>query len=189
LTVGLVLLLCPLVALAVLALGVASCLHLSADTRALRKGVTEASGDVWRQKIGLNFGWGTLGAVRTGLAFAPLDAEARAAVQAVRGVEVGIFELQPGAQSPDRAAMLAAADKKLHARGWERLVGVLDGENLVGVYLPAQEISGRRMKCCVLVLDGRQMIVVSAKVDLDPLLQCLRKQQDFSTAMRLLAAR
>lgn len=187
--VGLAVLLVPLVALGVLAAGVVSYFHLSSDTRALRNGLMEASGVEWRQQIGLNIGSVTLGVVRAGLSFAPLDSEARAAVQTVRGVEVGIYELAPGTKSQDCAAMLAVADQVMNTRGWERVVGVLDGEQLVSVYLPAKTVSTRRMKCCVMVFDGRQMVVACATANVEPLLECLRNQTDLRAKVRSLAAR
>ncbi len=188
LLVGLAVLLLPFVALGVIALGVASYFHLSSDTRALRNGLMKASGVEWRQHIGLNIGGATLGIVRAGLSFAPLAPEARAAVQAVRGAEVGIYEMASGTKLPDCAAMLATADTVLNNRGWERLVGVLKGENLVSVYVPVKAISAREVKCCVLVFDGRQMVLVSAKADVEPLLQCLRNQSDLAAKVRSLAA-
>ena len=171
-----------------MALGAASYFHLSSDTRALRNGLLKASGVEWRQQIGLNIGSGTLGVVRAGLSFVPLDAEAQAAVQTVRGLEVGIYELAIGAKPPDGAAMLSAADTVLKERGWERLVGILDGEELVGVYVPGKDISVRQVKCCVLVFDGRQMILASAKADIQPLLHCLQSQPDLRAKVRSLAA-
>jgi len=149
----------------------------------------KVSGTEWRQHIGLNVGSATFGVVRTGLLFARLDPEARAVVQAVRGVEVGIYELKPGAKVPDSVAMLAAADKVLNARGWERVVGVLEREDLVGVYVPGDAGSASKVKCCVLVFDGRQMVLVSAKADVEPLLECLRNQSDLRGKLRSLAAR
>jgi hypothetical protein len=187
--VGLAVLLLPFVALGLIALGVASYFHLSSDTRALRNGLMKASGVEWRQHFGLNIGDTTLGVVRAGLSFAPLDPEARAAVQAVRGVEVGIYERRPGTKPPDRAAMLTVADTVMNMRGWERVVGVVEGDDLVGVYVPGEAISARQIKCCVLVFDGRQMVVVSARADAGPLLQCLRNQLNLRDKVRSLAAR
>lgn len=187
--VGLVSLMFPFVALGVIGLGAASYLNLSSDTRALRNGLMKASGVEWRQNLGLNIGSMTLGVVRAGLSLAPLDAQARAAVQTVRGVEVGIYELTPGSKPPDCAAMLAVADTVLNARGWERVVGVLDGEELMSVYVPGAAIAARQVKCCVLVFDGQQMVLVSARADVEPLWECLRNQTDLRTKVRSLAAR
>ena len=182
-------LLAPFVVVGGMILGVASYFHLSSDTRALRNGLMEASGVEWRQQIGLNIGRFTFGAVRAGLSFVTLDPEARAAVQAVRGAEVGIYELVSERSHPDGAAMLAVADKVLNDRGWERVVGVLDGEELVSVYLPAKTISARRVKCCVVVFDGQRMVMVRATANLEPLLECLRNQTDIRANLRSLASR
>jgi hypothetical protein len=38
--------------------------------------------------------------------------------------------------------MLAAADSAMTARGWERVVGVMDGKDLVAVYLPEMQRDG-----------------------------------------------
>ena len=184
-----VLLLIPLVALGTIALGVASYFRLSSDTRAMRDGVIKASGVEWRQNIGLNIGGGTFGLVRAGLSFIQLEPEAQAAIKAVRGVEVGIYEPTSGTKPPDGAAMLAVADKVLNARGWERVVGVLDGKDLVSVFVPAGAVLTDKVKCCVLVFDGRQMVMVSARVDAEPLLECLRNQSDLRLKLQSLAAR
>lgn len=187
--VGLVLITIPLVALGGLAFGVASYFHLSTDTRALRNELTRASGAKWRQQIALNIGSMTLGAVRGGLSFAPLDSKAKAALRAVRGAQVGVYKMTSESNHPNSAAMLSVADGVMSARGWERVVGGLDGEQMVGVFLPAGITSASQMKCCVVVLDGRQMVVVSARADLEPLLKCLRNQTDWPAKVLSLAGR
>ncbi len=187
--VGLALLLIPLVGLGILVLGVASCFHLSSDTRALRGELVRASGAEWRQQIGLSVGSLPLGLVRAGLSFVPLEPEARAALRTVRGAEVGIYELASESARLDRSAMLTAADGVMRKRGWERAVGVLDGGQMVGVYLPADLSTARRVKACVVVLDERQLVVVSAHANLEPLLECLRNQHDWRAEVRSLARR
>ena len=64
--------------------------------------------------------------------------------------------------------MLASADSAMTARGWERVVGVIDGRDLVAVYLP-KKLSVHRLKCCVLVFDGKEMVLVSAQGNPEPL--------------------
>ena len=182
-------LLSPLAALGVILLGVASYFHLSSDTRALRNELREASGVAWRQQIGVNIGSLTFGVIRAGLALVPLDPEACAAVKAIRGGEVGIYELASDSIRPNGAAVLAVADRVLNDRGWERAVGVLDGEQLVGVYLPVEPMPASRLKCCVMIFDGRRLVVVRATVNLEPLLECLRKQTDGRAKLPSLAAR
>ena len=160
-----------LLLIVVIAVEVVSCFHLSSDTKALRNSLIKSSGVEWRQRIALNAGGLTLSAVRAALSFVNLDAGARAALQSVRGAEVGVYQLPSGAKPPDRAAMLAAADAAMTARGWDRVVGVMDGPDLVTVYLPGKIASARRMKCCLMVFDGQEMVVVSARANLEPLLK------------------
>lgn len=189
---GLAVILIPLIPLGGLALGVASYFHLSSDTRALRNELTRTSGAKWRQQMALNIGSMTLGAVRGGLAFAKLDPKAQEVLRAVRGVEgveVGVYELTSESSAPDRAAMLAVAENVMSARGWERAVGVLDRDQMVGVFLPAAISSMSRMKCCVVVANDRQLVVVSARADLKPLLEFLRTQTDWDAKLHSLASR
>jgi hypothetical protein len=178
-----------LLLLVVVVVVVVSFFHLSSDTRALRNSLIKATGVEWRQRIALNADGLTLSAVRAGLSFVHLDAGARAALQAVRGAEVGVYRLPSGAKSPDRAAMLAAADAAMTDRGWDRVVGVMDGTDLVAVYLPDNTTSARRMKCCVMVFDGQEMVVVSARADLEPLVKYALAQPDVADRLRSLARR
>ena len=160
----------PLLLLLLLGAGVASFFYLGSDARALRNGLMKSSGVEWRQQIVLNAGPLTLDAVRLGLSRARLDSGPRAALQSVRSAEVGVYQLASGTPPPNRAAMLAAADSAMTTRGWERVVGVMDGHNLVAVYVPGQDISAYHLNCCVLVLDGKEMVLVSVQGNPEPLL-------------------
>ena len=162
------LLVTPLLLLALLAAGVASFFRLGSDARAVRNALIKSSGVEWRQQIALNAGWLTLGAVRAGLSRIRLDPAARAALQSVHAAGVGVYQLPTGTPPPNRAAMLASADSAMTARGWERVVGVIDGRDLVAVYLP-KKLSVHRLKCCVLVFDGKEMVLVSAQGNPEPL--------------------
>ncbi len=178
-----------LTTLGVLAVGVASCFHQNSDTRTLRMELTRASGAEWRQQVALSVGGVTLGLVRAGLSFAPLDPEAEAALRTVRGVEVSVYELASGFKRPESSAMLVAADGVMTARGWERVVGVMDRGQLVGVYLPREISSVRRVKACVVVMEGHQMVVVSARANLELLLECVRNNPQWRAEVRSLASR
>ena len=164
------LLLTPFLLVLLLAACVASCFHLSSEARALRNGLLESSGVEWRQQIALNANWLTLGVVRAGLSCVKLHPAARAAVRSVQSAGVGVYELSPGTPRPDRAAMFAAADSAMTARGWERVVGVVDKEDMVAIYLPAKNITLHHLKCCVMVFDGKDLVVVSARGNPEPIL-------------------
>ncbi len=179
----------PLLLLVLLAAGVASCFRLGSDARTLRNELIKSSGVEWRQQIALNAGRLTLGAVRAGPSCARLDPGARAALQSIRTAGVGVYQLPSGMPPPDRAAMLAAADSAMTARGWERVVGVMDGQDLVTVYLPEKNVSVHRLKCCVMVFDGEEMVLVSAQGNLEPLLKYALDQPGLGAQARRLAQR
>ena len=179
----------PLLLLLLVGAGVASFFYLGSDARALRNGLMKSSGVEWRQRIALNAGLLTLDAVRAGLSCARLDPGARAAVQSVRSAEVGVYQLASGTPSPDRVAMLAAADSAMTIRGWERVVSVMDGRNLVAVYLSEKNISVNRLKCCVLVFDGKEMVLVSIQGNPEPLLKYAFDQAGLDAQARSLTQR
>ena len=183
-----VLLATPFLLLVVLAAVVANCFRLGSDARALRNELIKSSGVEWRQQIALNAGTLTLGAVRAGLSCVKLDPGARAALQSVRTAGVGVYQLPPGTPPPDRAAMLTAADSAMTARGWERMVGVMDGHDLVTVYLP-KNVAVHRLKCCVMVFDGEEMVLVSAQGNLEPLLKYALDQPGLCGKAHLLTQR
>ena len=177
----------PVLLLLLLGAGVASFFHLNSDARALRNGLIRSSGVEWRQRIAVNAGYFTLGAVRAGLSRIKLDPGAQAALQSVQSAGVGVYQLAPGAPPPDRAAMLAAADSAMSARGWERVTGVMDGKDLVAIYLPGRNISIHRLKCCLLVFDGKEMVLVSARGNPEPLVTCVLDQPSLRTRPQWLA--
>ena len=157
-----------------LALVVTSFFRLSQDARCLRNSVrqfaqTEAVN--WNERIELRLGSIPCFLLRAGLSFAPLNEEARAAVQALRGAEVGIYQLDAGAADLDRGAMLSAVDKAMASRGWDRLVGVAKGREVVAVYVPQGEQFGSRLDACVAVLSRRELIIAAARTDLEPLIE------------------
>lgn len=179
----------PLLLLILFGTLVADCFCLPSEARALRNELIRSSGVEWQQQIALNADTLTLGAVRAGLSLVRLDPGARAAAQSVRTAGVGVYQLASGTPPPDRAAMLAAADSAMIAHGWDRAVGVMDGHDLVAVYVPKENISARRVKCCVMVFDGKEMVLVSARGNLDPLLQYALDQPDLCAQIQHLVQR
>jgi len=183
------LLLTPMLLLVVLAAWVASCFHLGSDARALRNGLMKASGIEWRQRITLNANYLTFGAVRAGLSCVRLDPGARAALQSVRSAGVGIYQVTSGTPRSDRAAMLAAADSAMTGRGWERVVGVMNGKDLVAIYVPGKNASVHNLKCCVMVFNGKEIVLVSARGNLEPLVTYALNQPGLCDQAKWLAQR
>jgi len=159
-----------------------SFITVGGDSRVLRNTVLKASAAEWSPKIELNIGGGTLGLARLGLTFVDLPKEARAVLGAVRGAEVGVYQLTKGGL--DRAGLLNSTDRSMSARGWERVVGVVNPSELVAVYMPSDLDSGRDVRLCVMVLDGEELVVVAARGNLEPLLELARSQLEWPAPER-----
>jgi len=65
----------------------------------------------------------------------------------------------------------------------------MDGRNLVAVYLSEKNISTHRLKCCVLVLDGKEMVLVSVQGNPEPLLRYAFDQAGLDAQARSLTQR
>jgi len=158
------------------ALWVLSSLRLSSDARALRNSLFAASTASWSKTIEVNLGWLAVTTARTGLRFARLDPKARIALESPRAGQIGIYELRDGRRRADRAALLSAADRVMANRGWDRLVGVLEPETMVAVYVRKGVSSPQNMAVCFAVIDHERMVVGSVRSDLEPLMQLARQE-------------
>ena len=151
-------------------IGLTGCFKVSTDIGALRDSVMKAAHAEREERIEFGVGPLTLNLARAGLAFVDLEPEARTALHAVRSAEVGVYKLRSGHQQLNLAAMLSAADKTMAGRGWDRVVGVMDRRELVAIYVPAQVRSTRNVRVCLLTVDGQELVVASARSNLEPLM-------------------
>jgi hypothetical protein len=155
---------------------VAGYFRLSSGTATLRDCVLKECPGEWNRKIVLNIGVFTTGLARTGLSFAKMEPEARTAINAVRGVDVAVYERAKDAGRMDCGAVLAKADKKMVSKGWTRIVAVSEKKDFVVVYVPAGKMSPGNVTCCVLVVDGRDMVVASVHGNLEALQGLVEKK-------------
>jgi len=157
--------------LALLCFCLTGCFRVSSDAEALRNGVMQTAGAQWDKEIEIGVGTLTLDLVRVGLAFVDLEPEARAAVRTVRSADVGVYKLQHSANQLDHRALLTAADQAMTKRGWDRVVAVVNERELVAIYVPDSVRSARNVKVCLVTLNNREMVVVSARSNLEPLME------------------
>jgi hypothetical protein len=150
--------------------------RLSSDTAALRQSAMASVSGTWQKKVALNAGRVSTGLICLASHYVKMEAEPRAALDSLRGAEVGVYTLRDHAGFVDHAAMLASADKIMATRGWERIVGVSKDGKLVAVYFPHRLGWTRTAKCSVLVFDGSQLVVVSARGKLQPLFDVLAER-------------
>jgi len=180
-------LLMPLAASVLCIIGITGYFRLSSETAALRTSLMQSVGGQWHKMIAVHIGGLTSAVARTGLRCVKLAPEPRAAIEALRGAEAGIYRLQPGSRSMERDTILSTADAAMAARGWDRVVGVVKEDQVVLVYLPRKGISETKMKCCFMVLAEDTLVVGSARANLTPLLAIARTRMDLhqSRAARL----
>lgn len=174
LLIGFLLMITPVL---VVAVGVVSMLGLTSDAAVLRREVMAATNSEWHTKVQVSAGWLTLAAVRTGLSFIDHDHmdDARDAVAAVRKVSVGVYERVGRAEKWSREQLLAKTDERMRKRGWSRVVGVTEHGQAVLVYASDQADEGDRLDLCVAVVDGCDLVVVSARVDASDLARLVER--------------
>lgn len=172
------------VLLALLSVGLTGCFRVSSDTKALRDGLMQTAAAEWDTEIEVGVGTLTLGLARLGLGFVDLPPEARAAIGAVRGAEVGVYRLRDEHRPLDHSIMLTKADGAMGVRGWDRLVTVLNHREMVAIYVPKDMRSPRDVSVSIVVLDGHDMVLAAARSDLEPLMQIAFKRPEWQQVSR-----
>lgn len=170
LLVGVILL--PLVA----AVGVTSYIRLGSDAAALKNSVIKIAPA--RTRVVVNVGWFTTGVVRLAAGFFPLPPEAQMAIGSIRSAEVGVYRMDCPFQHIDRGQVLAQTESTMRKRGWERIVGVSQDKDLVAVFVP-KRVSASRLKCCVLVINDEDLVVVAARGNIEEVLRFALEKIDF----------
>lgn len=161
------------------------CFRPSGNTRALRDAVLAAAGDGWSREIELGVGPLTFSVARGGTRFLDLPDEARTVIRAMRGADVGVYRYEGAGRPKVGAAVLRAADRGMAERGWERVVAVLDGDESVSVYTPKEYEAGSQLRLSVVVVDGSEMVIVSARGNPEPLINlALEKARESIPARR-----
>ena len=161
---GLILFIAPVI---IVGAGIWSVVTLSTDAAALRHEVMTASGSDWSTRVQLDAGWAILGTARSVMHFVEAKNvdDARLALSAVRHASVGVYERRGRDRDMNSAELMAGTDKVMHGRGWNRLVGVVDGNKTVLIYTSGENNSGDKIDLCLAVIDGKELVVVSTRVD------------------------
>ena len=158
-------------AVGLVSISLSGCFRVSSDVGALRDSVMKTVSAKQEKQIEIGIGPLTLNLARAGLSFVDLEPEVRKALHVVRSAEVGVYKLRNERQRLNHAALLSAADKTMTDRGWDRVVGVINRRELVAIYVPRQAGSTRNMKVCLVVLNEQELVVASARSDLEPLME------------------
>jgi hypothetical protein len=127
--------------------------------------------------------------VRLGALCGDLPAEARTALRAIHSAEVGLYQVAPGPRSGRRAGLLTAVDQAMIKRGWERIVGVVDGPTVVAVFAPHNLRSNRDLSLAVMVCEGSQVVLASVRGDPEILAELAFEQARQHSRRALVSAR
>lgn len=152
---------------------VVGCLR-ETEAHALRRVLLSQMGGDWQQQVHVRIGPILCTCVRVAAGFLDLEPEVHQALSAIRGAEVAVYRPHARPDLARRSDALRHADEVMRQQDWDRVVAVIDGHDLVAVYAPSRMDSPRDAGCCVLVLDPEVLVVVSARADLQPLLELVR---------------
>lgn len=123
-------------------------------------------------RVQLNLGPATLLPARFFIRFIKeIPPEARLALSAARRASIGIYSLDTYDRAIDPSTFLNSAMKKMEARDWNLAVSVRDGNDTVMVYLPRNWSLDDEIDVCVAVCDGSELILVSAGLRMEPLME------------------
>jgi len=161
-----------------LAIAATQLLTLDRPASGLRRALLGAGPEsVSSTRVQLSVGPVILGAVRVGLRVVshPDALRARLALNAIRHASVGVYTLEPaGPLSDSSSQAMRAADQIMGARGWSRLVGVIDADQTVMLYTPDSDGKGRVLDLCVAVRNGHELVIVSTSIEREALVTCIR---------------
>jgi len=145
------------------------CFRVSSETRALRDAALDSGFARAEEKIEFGVGFFTVGLAKLATHYIDIPPEARTALSSLKQAECAIYQVQQRRES--LASILMEADKAMESRGCERLVGVIQKRQLVAVYVPRDMNSAQDLKASVLVLDGKQLVCVTARANASDLLR------------------
>lgn len=154
------------------------------EVQVIRNAVAGARPGKAETKISFGVGRVALGLARLVTPFTGLDADANSVLQAVRQADVSIQELAGPLAPGGRQAVLEATDQAMTRKGWERIVGVVEGDEhmgdeVIGVYVPVNLKPDDDLRVALFVLEGRDLITVAGRCRLEPLLELASRHGAF----------
>jgi hypothetical protein len=187
---GLVLVLGAIALPTLLIIGITGYFRLGSDTAALRDGVLEVMPGTHDARGTLNVGPITLGLARLGIGMIDdIPADARQAISSVHSVEGAVYHINNWVEPAARARIATETRKVMRKRGWDPLVMVQKGEDLVQVFFKEKTMFRRQLRLCVLVLHEEELVIASVRGDITPLIDLATKHLELEGKLPLFAHR
>lgn len=150
--------------LSVLVLGafVGWSLRVGTEITSLRSVVETVSGRSVDTKVAFRLGWPVLTVARWISSAAVDDPAVPEILRGMGRVEVCVSELKPGGNgSPDSFhELLKRGDEHLAKSGWQRAVGVVESDQVVGIYTQTRPTDGESLELLVLVYEKTELVIV-----------------------------
>ena len=171
-------LLIAVTALAVVAVvELASLFSLVKEAAKLREVVVDTTSIPLQTKVQFSVGPAMLGIGRVAVSFIDeAPREAKQALAAMRRASVGVYEFDLAPTEAQQVALWEATEQRVNRDGWQRIVSVTEGSQSVMIFMPQDSRSGELLEVCVVVCEGRQLIIVSAVADPAPLMALAQEQ-------------
>jgi hypothetical protein len=139
-------------------------LSSSGDTSTLHDPVLNALGISRTSEVQVTLpAWG-LTLARAGSSVADLGTEVQTALGTVQNARIGVYKL---ARRPNRSEVLNwihSVDTTLDTAVWKRTLTVLEGAQMVSIYLAdSGEEDTRFLEALILVQDQQELVIVSAR--------------------------
>ena len=131
----------------------------------------------WNTKAQVSVGRLTLATIGQGLRFFPHKdiADARLALRAVKHASIGVYERTSRESHWSCEKLFKKTDHAMHNLGWTRLVGVVDKQEMVLVYVQDDLDEDEPIDICVAVVSGKEMVVASTTIDAEALGELVAK--------------
>lgn len=147
----------------------------------LRPVVAETESGRWVEKVEVAVKGRFFPVVGLGMRLTSVDPRIARLVRGASEVAVRVYERRPAPLAvkpgglPTGRLLLDTVSERLVGLEWERVVGVMDGDQTVAVFLPAGWDGLGDVTCCVLVRGARELVMVSARMDPRPLIELARE--------------
>lgn len=128
-----------------------------------------------QQQLGAKAGSGALWFGSWAVQFTDAPAEVKTALKTVRGVDFAVYELDKAPGGRELDILVKELDRRMETQGWERAVLTREKGNVVAIYNKANVRRADDLRVCVLVVDDREMVMVSARADLGPAILYLQE--------------
>jgi hypothetical protein len=143
----------------------------------LRGSVTKSMDMAMQTKVQFSVGPTIIGLGKVAISFVDdVPPEAKMAISAMRNASVGVYELDRMPSADQRIALWEATGQSLESEGWTRIVSFNENHQSVMVFMPNAARDTDELEVCVIVCDGRELVIVSATADSKPLVELVRGQ-------------